>query len=130
MSNRPFVHSRMRSLRRATAPWLKSAKRKPDRRAPGDPLRKIHLRARGRKFVRDSGSSIRTHPVLAGCMAILAMIAGYRLAVLWEFDVAGCIFAPFVLVGLWIAVFSKAPLGARLIGFLVGLGFLLWPLYT
>jgi len=77
---RAFVHSRMRALRRATTPWVKYGKRKLDRRAPDDPLRKVKLRARGRKFLRDADSSEKTNLVMVSLMAIMAMCIGYRIA--------------------------------------------------
>ncbi|MHC4451404.1 MAG: hypothetical protein ACYS0E_14915 [Planctomycetota bacterium] len=109
---------------------MKRAKRKLDRRADDDPLRRVRLRARGRKFLRDSDSSQRVDSILIGAMTIMAMAAGYRMAHVWQFDAAGTLLAPFVLIGLCAMVWGKMPLGARLLGLVLGLGFLLWPLYT
>jgi hypothetical protein len=130
MDFRLFVHSRMRALRKATTPWTQYVKRKEDRRKPNDPLRRIRLRARGRKFVRDSDSTERVDTLLVCAMAILAMFAGYRMAHVWNFDLAGTLLAPFVLIGLCAMVWGKIPLGGRLLGIVLGLGFLLWPLLT
>ena len=117
----------MRAIRLATTPWLTRAKRKLDRRADDDPLRRVRLRARGRKFLRDSDSTESVDTLLVCAMAILAMFAGYRMAHVWNFDMAGTLLAPFVLIGLCAMVWGKMPLGARLLGLVLGLGFLLWP---
>ena len=128
MDLRLFVHSRMRALRRATTPWLPRGKRKLDNRAADDPLRRIRLHARGRKFVRDASSSTEWDSILVCLMALTAMAVGYRLAHVLHFDMAGTLMAPFVLVGLGVVIWGRMPLGARILGLVFALVFLLWPL--
>ncbi|MHC4939744.1 MAG: hypothetical protein ACYTHK_12305 [Planctomycetota bacterium] len=124
------VRSRMRAIEKSTTPWTKYEKRKLDRRAPDDPLRKVRLRARGRRFLRDSNSTKRVDTILVIAMAVMAMSIGYRIAHYLDFDMAGTVLSPFVVVGLAAVFWGRMPLGARLIGLALGLGFLLWPVLT
>ena len=89
-----FVKSRMRNLRNATTPWIRYGKRKLDRRAADDPLRKVRLRARGRRYLRDSSSTKRTETIWVVAMAVMAMSIGYRVAHYLDFDMAGTLLAP------------------------------------
>ena len=123
-----YVNSRFQAIRRATKPWIQKGDAHYDRRAADDPLRKVKLRARGRKFKRDASTSSRVNGALVAMMALMAMFGGYRLAVRLDFDAGTTLLAPFVLVGLAAALGTKMPLGGRILAVLIGLGFLLWPL--
>ncbi|MEM8886265.1 MAG: hypothetical protein AAGD14_19560 [Planctomycetota bacterium] len=119
---------KFRNLEKATTPWYRAGSRKAVGRAADDPLRHVRLRARKRRFRRDASNSRRVSPVLIVLFTAVAWLIGYYFARSHDYGRAGELLLPFVTTAVGAALFTRIPLGAKLLILVFGMGFIGWPL--
>ena len=126
----PYVGNVGRFIRNIQRSIPKTPSRRRRRGRDEDPAqnryRHLRLKARGRVYKRDASNVPKLSMLSALAVAAVAAGVGIRLGILLDLGPGGTMLMPFVLVGLGIVAYTKLPLGARLLGLTLGLGFILW----
>ena len=83
----------------APPPWLPRGERKWGQRSKDDPLRKVRLVARKRRFEPDTRLPAHIRGPALAAVTISSMTLGYGIAIVLKMDAAGSLLMPFLIVG-------------------------------